>query len=360
MLHLASSSSDTPHARFKPISARLPRDVITPATIPPQSVRHRKQDLNGLFIQQQNAHIHPSSSSYAQPRKDGSPPLWTLFKIPQGFQLLGKGTGGYVFVSHDSRIVLKYFKKDSEALHEFEMTSKVVRLAPQYTAGPVDLLFQRPDPQQPLNHVHLETHRRPPLPPEKCWYVLRSMNAGPTMDYRMQHAALRLTPNELCLCLLQTIHFLLLLGNDIEVGDFTFENVCASRAGADIQLRWIDLQCWEIPDKSTIEPWSTLTLNTLRLCHFREWKTLATEDEYTPVIDVLTDIQWPLIQPGAALTQTHAMEHKLKDIAQHLCRILASGKSAKDPDHVQCIHRSQTLLHHIQSITVLQPAEDTP
>ena len=138
------------------------------------------------------------------------------FEAPPGFECLARGAHGDTFVSHDRREVRKYFASHADALHEARLLDRVAQLAPQYCPAPGRLLL---------------------LPGVLCM-----QNAGPTLQERdalMSH-------EERCLCLLQTIHFIALLGAEIRVDDIHRRNICVRLTGARIEVRWIDYGMWTL------------------------------------------------------------------------------------------------------------------
>jgi len=138
-----------------------------------------KRMRRGLFIQHTKVPNDDEHDyycyKYAQPRATASVVL--DFERSQ-FKVLGCGVSGQAFVSVDGTTVLKQFYHDHEALHEWRVIWHVLKLAPQYCAGPADLFFAAP-----------------PLFDEPS-YVIRLINAGPTVHTRIRQA--KLTLEETC------------------------------------------------------------------------------------------------------------------------------------------------------------------
>jgi len=175
------------------------------------------------------------------------------FKPPEGFKCLGKGETGDVFISqHD--VVLKFFEDDEAAKTEYAITSHIVDLALQYTAGPVFLFKQKCE--------------RTKKEEEKEWcYVMRTKHAGLTLYQRQYEKPL--SKEELCLCLMQAIHLSFLLGNEIEVNDIHQKNICISSEGSQIEVRWIDLGQWDLLSS---KKYKGLYWNARLLCGYEVWK----------------------------------------------------------------------------------------
>ena len=252
---------------------------------------------------------------YAEPKANVN---CNRFSPPAGFQALSQGTYGDVFVSKDRKTVLKCFVKDAEALHEYEMALRVMNLAPQYTAGPFELI---------------QTHRPASVP----YYMMSAQNAGPTLLHRMRGGCPPLTSDELCLCLLQTIHFTLLLGNEIHVADHHEENVCVAQSGSQIEVRWIDFGMWEKGAEDPARRPFALCDNAFHLCNLDEWRTIA--DTHPKVTGLLENFQdknrhFPRVLSNAALTI-----QELRRVAQQLCERIASPQ----PPDRDCVYKSRAL-----------------
>ena len=284
----------------------------------PQAAAHRKRKLSelegrpGLFI----AHV------YAEPKAHVK---CSRFSTPAGFEALNQGTYGDVFVSNDRKTVHKYFVKKEEALHEYKMWTHVMELAPQYTAGPAQLIRKQNTASSP----------------DDFSYVLSTQNAGPTLLHRMKVCCPSLTADELCLCLLQTIHFTLLLGNEIQVADHHEENICVARSGSQIQVRWIDFGLWE-ESTDQVPRRFVLCENALQLCNLEEWQKIA--GSHSRVIGLLENFQdknrsFKRVLSAAALTIK-----ELKSVAEQLCQHIASQQSP-DPD---CVYKARELLRKIE------------
>jgi hypothetical protein len=231
----------------------------------PEEVESR----GGLYIQLQHA--------YAEPRAGGG---CYRFGAPAGFECLGSGSFGDTFVSLDRREVRKCFVSDEDAVHEGRIFQRVAELALRYCSGPGRLVRMR----CLVLPVSMRVGGSDALVLQKnqdgTWcqrYVLCMQNAGPLLWDRRRE----LSSDEVSLCLLQTIHFIALLGGEIRVADIHPKNVCVKLTGADIEVRWIDYGMWELVDPAqTKERRYVMRSNMSQLLSVEVWglQHLASEE----------------------------------------------------------------------------------
>jgi hypothetical protein len=146
---------------------------------------------------------------------------------PPGFVPLSGGDSSNTFLSNDGKVVYKCYSDAREAKHEWQMVRRVMALAPEYTAGP----------------AHLYLAKGGQVAKSSFYYIMSTRYAGEMLEERLE----RLTPDEHALGLLQAIHFTLLLGEDVLVDDIHRINMCVSKAGSAIEIRWIDFVKWTVP-----------------------------------------------------------------------------------------------------------------
>ena len=116
------------------------------------------------------------------------------------------------------------------------------------------------------------------------------MNAGSTVQSRIRLA--QLTLEETFLCLLQSIHFTLLLGTQIQVADIHMMNICVSGTGAHIQMRWIDFGLWEVVSNGVnlIRAMEhTMAGNVARVLKCQEWMMMLMQEE-TAALEHIYDL----------------------------------------------------------------------
>ena len=142
----------------------------------------------------------------------------------------GDSSSTFLSARH-GRVVEKFYNNQAEALHEWRMVQCVMALAPQYTASPASLSMG--SGQQAHN--------------SGLYYILTTQYAGDMLVTRLDER--RLDADEFRLCLLQAIHFALLLGNtSVLVHDIHPINICVRNAGSQIEVRWIDFVIWRKKD----------------------------------------------------------------------------------------------------------------
>ena len=151
--------------------------------------------------------------------------------IPGGMTFLNQGGFGQVFISSNGMALYKLCCtyrnafNDKATLREFHTLREVTLLAPQYVPSPVTLVRLQDLPHQPL--------------------AIQMMNAGESL------ASLNrlLEPLEIGLCMLQAIHFALLVGDAFVCVDASWKTMCVRLSGENIELRFIDAGLWYNPQR---------------------------------------------------------------------------------------------------------------
>ena len=190
-------------------------------TEPAPLARHRRPKLLPEAIQA----LSEKAGAYME--ESGIP---ALFEPREGQQVrLAGGDSSNTFLSaRHGRVVEKFYNNQAEALHEWRMVQCAMALAPQYTASPASLSMG--SGQQAHN--------------SGLYYILTTQYAGDMLVTRLDER--RLDADEFRLCLLQAIHFALLLGNtSVLVHDIHPINICLRNAGSQIEVRWIDFVTWK-------------------------------------------------------------------------------------------------------------------
>ena len=147
--------------------------------------------------------------------------------------LLAGGDSSCTFLSaRYGRVVEKFYNNQAEALHKWRMVQCVMALAPQYTASPASLSVGR-------GQQAVSDHDNSGL-----YYILTTQYACDMLLTRLCQG--RFDADEFTLCLLQAIHFALLLGNtSVVVHDIHPINICVRNADSQIEVRWIDFVTWK-------------------------------------------------------------------------------------------------------------------
>jgi hypothetical protein len=208
--------------------------------------KHHEVD-EGLFVEHAAKYMQSNSIKVQwTPPKDHYIPL-------------SGGDSSNTFLSRDGKVVYKFYLKEEEARKEWKMVRHVMELAPRYIAGPAHFYMAQG------GHV------------DNCgyYYILSTQYAGETLEKRQKERPL--TPDEQCLGLLQAIHFTLLLGSKILVRDIHAINICVSKAGSAIEIRWIDFVKWKVPMKEE-DKRCCLPLNVERLLNAEGWKSWRDSD----------------------------------------------------------------------------------
>jgi hypothetical protein len=161
------------------------------------------------------------SDFFAQPPLH--PQYADMFRnIPAGFRPLANGADGELFISNNGMVVRKHCFNAWIAEKEWSILQLLMRIAPSYLPAPARLAR------------------------EGEAYVLEMMNAGNCIA-RGTH----LTQSELCLCVLQTLHFVLLVSPYVKMRDMHSGNMCTRMRGSHIEMRWIDFSEWQMEDSSS-------------------------------------------------------------------------------------------------------------
>jgi hypothetical protein len=163
-------------------------------------------------------------SFFAQPQRARSNEM----RAPSGFQYIHQGVFGRIFASINGTTVLKVFPDtadDAEVQKEHALLQALTECAPDYAPGPVT-----------LTRVGLHGVR---------YMALQMLNAGNAISVLGTPSLPPLTPQEIALCLLQTIHCVLLVNDRMQMHDVHTGNLCVQWRGPDIRLRLIDVGMWE-------------------------------------------------------------------------------------------------------------------
>ena len=153
-------------------------------------------------------------------------------RIPKNLQYLASGVDGDVLIYNNPAYVVKINKKGKYIDHvedtkkEFNILQAVWRMAPDYVPVPSTLTnidgnigIQMPNVGNALLKVLPHKHPRDQSIPV-------------------------LLPDEIALCMLQSIHFILLINDKVKLGDLHEGNVCTQWRDADIRIRFIDTAAW--------------------------------------------------------------------------------------------------------------------
>lgn len=240
----------------------------------------------GLFIQHHHKFADPVPGKICK-----------RFDPPEGFEVLSNGMAGETFVSENREIVLKYFTYDTDAEKEYSMIESITRIAPQYTANPIEM------------YRDYEFFYRP--------YVIRMPNVGPTLQFERQQVPF--TELEVIFCLLQAIHFTLLLGQKVMVWDVHEENVCVSGDGPDIQVKWIDFGFWKLCSSNRKETKSILHENVFELCLKEYWDA---EGLFHERVNVILEWMRNRLKKGGTLKSTDMVVGSLIQMANRLSNLL--------------------------------------
>lgn len=212
--------------------------------------KHNEVDV-GLFVEHAQTYMRSNSI-----RVQWTPP-------PDEYIPLSGGDSSNTFLSRDGTVVYKFYLKQKQARKEWKMVRHVMELAPQYIAGPAHFYMAQG------GHVDKRGHHY-------YYYILSTQYAGETLEKRQRERPL--TPDEQCLGLLQAIHFTLLLGAQILVRDIHAINICVSKAGSAIEIRWIDFVKWKVPTEEE-DKRCCLPLNVERLLNTEGWKSWRGDSE---------------------------------------------------------------------------------
>ena len=139
---------------------------------------------------------------------------------PRDTTFLDRGYHGQIFITPNGMAIYKICNRDSQTHFEYQMLLTAAILAPQYVPAPIALVS-----------IDDTTGRS---------VAIQMMNAGKLLWGRGRP----LEPLEIGLCMLQVIHFALLIGDAILFNDAGLSNMCVRLSGEHIQLRLIDSGLW--------------------------------------------------------------------------------------------------------------------
>lgn len=168
-------------------------------------------------------------------------------ELPAHYEYLASGLFGTVYLSRSGTTALKVFKepilRESVIQREYENLVALERLAPEYLPVP----------------CKLELLGSGGIP------AIQMTNAGITFDDFLSKQKLSLTGFEYALCILQSIHFVLLINDEFNVNDVHSGNLCFRMRGEHICLKFIDVGMW---DYNTTIPGYPLFLSQARRIKF--------------------------------------------------------------------------------------------
>ncbi len=172
------------------------------------------------------------SHYFAQPH-GRSPSKRARDNQPLDFNFLASGSFGDVFLSHNLTTVVKLFSKrringtsEDNVATEFQILEELGRIAPDYV--PVPCTLTRINETLGIQMPNVG-HTISMLLPKQC------------------HTSDRLTPlepDEIALCIMQSVHFVLLIKDQVKMEDLHNENVCVQNTKENIRLRFIDVGMW--------------------------------------------------------------------------------------------------------------------
>ena len=133
------------------------------------------------------------------------------------YEYLDGGAFGNVYISTNGTTVVKIPSNEQvDLIGEYNTLCALQKLAPDYLPSPCM-----------LTKIGKKT-------------ALQMGNAGITFSN-----SLPLTGVEYALCILQSIHFLLLINDEFSIQDLHYGNLCLRWRGPDIRMRFIDVGMWE-------------------------------------------------------------------------------------------------------------------
>ena len=165
-----------------------------------------------------------------------------------GYQFLGAGGFGDIYISNNLMTILKVFFPGGftdeqciqEAVHEASILQKVARIAPEYVPAPTILA------KVPVHISKWKVVDKPAIQMPNVGNTIRSLSPFDVSPDKT------LKIDEIYLCILQSIHFLLLVNDQVKIDDLHSENLCVQWRGPNIRLRFIDVAKWHVFD--SIEP----------------------------------------------------------------------------------------------------------
>lgn len=194
---------------------------------------------------------------------------------PPGYGYLASGNYGIVYKSLDSTTILKLNSKkgaleDNNLFEEFKILDRVGCIAPDYVPVPSALTRINGSLAIQMSNVGNAISK----------FFVSGSEAEP------------LKADEIALCILQSIHFILLINDRVKIEDLHEGNVCVQGRGADIRLRFIDVGQWcnYEPDETFADEISTYWIdivvhNTIKVF----WDAEDDEEEPALWLEVLTD-----------------------------------------------------------------------
>jgi len=248
------------HAAIRPLLLLPPPPLSPPDAaddsgaplLPPREafLRHRRKRA---------PHFYPTPAKVYDEEEEEAAERRAM--LPPGTFFLNEGAFGCIVMTAHGHTLYKFSLEhdDEQVSAECAQLLAVCRLAPQYTPAPVQLT------------------RLPSFGGMRL--AIQMGNAGEALC----SLASPLTGLELGLCLLQSVHFVLLIGGAFGLRDVSVRNVCARGRGAALELRWIDVADW-LPDEPgamvgnarrclrdlwghTLSNPTTTTPDPLLLCH---------------------------------------------------------------------------------------------
>ena len=177
---------------------------------------------------------HPNFFAQPQPFKRYAD---VVLHTPPGFTYLHQGYFGRVFVSTNGTTVLKVFMdSDVEGQRkEYNILQLLSACAPDYAPGPVK-----------FTRVNVGGFEYPAIQMPNAGNAMNVLGNIYQSSLPQDQQLPALTVEELALCMLQSIHCVLLVNDRLQMKDVHRGNLCVQWRGPEIHLRFIDVGMWSI------------------------------------------------------------------------------------------------------------------
>ena len=172
--------------------------------------------------------------------------------LPPSYHYIASGAYGNVYASGGGTTVLKLFEAGSGeknlmyAMDEYTKLDALSNLAPEYLPAPCTRIKIGSIP------------------------AIQMVNAGNSL-YAISKMEDPLTAMEYALCILQSIHFVLLISDEFIIYDMHIGNICVRSRGAAISLKFIDVGLWDDNKNPTLYSGIVQNANAL---FWSEWGSL--------------------------------------------------------------------------------------